>query len=258
MFRELDSPLVFRWTQSLPPPTPIRFIEENEKCHYWFVLCWVYNPYYCWCAETKANSVYGVLMTETGFSLRSTMFQMEDRNGDMHDRYKPIDLLYPILSLLREQKFCRREHCLGIRVLTGPEWGARDQRNGGRSAETALLASGQCGPAMHVATSRDVSLLCRATELLSRRLIAWSPCFDLRRLVWCSILPPLQSCSKVRRIRPAPQQALGTRSFATWPLRSSRRRSLNEGTNSGARVRERTIPTERPPLVGEDSANFCA
>jgi hypothetical protein len=29
-------------------------------------------------------------------------------------------------------------------------------------------------------------------------------------------------------------------------------------TNSVAWVRERTIPTERPPLVGEASANFCA
>jgi hypothetical protein len=27
--------------------------------------------------------------------------------------------------------------------------------------------------------------------------------------------------------------------------------------NSVAGVRERTIPTERPPLVGEVSANFC-
>jgi hypothetical protein len=27
--------------------------------------------------------------------------------------------------------------------------------------------------------------------------------------------------------------------------------------NSGALVRERTIPTERPPPVGEVSANFC-
>jgi hypothetical protein len=27
--------------------------------------------------------------------------------------------------------------------------------------------------------------------------------------------------------------------------------------NSVARVRERTIPTERPPLVSEVSANFC-
>ena len=27
--------------------------------------------------------------------------------------------------------------------------------------------------------------------------------------------------------------------------------------NSVALVRERTIPTERPPLVGEVSANFC-
>jgi hypothetical protein len=28
-------------------------------------------------------------------------------------------------------------------------------------------------------------------------------------------------------------------------------------TNSLAWVRERTIPTERPPRVGEVSANFC-
>jgi hypothetical protein len=28
-------------------------------------------------------------------------------------------------------------------------------------------------------------------------------------------------------------------------------------TNSVALVRERPIPTERPPLVGEVSANFC-
>ena len=28
-------------------------------------------------------------------------------------------------------------------------------------------------------------------------------------------------------------------------------------TNSVALVRERTIPTERPPPVGEISANFC-
>jgi hypothetical protein len=28
-------------------------------------------------------------------------------------------------------------------------------------------------------------------------------------------------------------------------------------TNSVALVRERTIPTERSPLVGEVSANFC-
>jgi hypothetical protein len=28
-------------------------------------------------------------------------------------------------------------------------------------------------------------------------------------------------------------------------------------TNSVASVRERTIPTERPPLVGEVSANLC-
>jgi hypothetical protein len=32
---------------------------------------------------------------------------------------------------------------------------------------------------------------------------------------------------------------------------------LRTKLNSVARVRERTIPTERLPLVGEDSANFC-
>jgi hypothetical protein len=31
----------------------------------------------------------------------------------------------------------------------------------------------------------------------------------------------------------------------------------NKQTNSMVRVRERTIPTERPPLVGEVIANFC-
>jgi hypothetical protein len=34
-------------------------------------------------------------------------------------------------------------------------------------------------------------------------------------------------------------------------------RPTNQPTNSVALVRERTIPTERPPLVGEVSANFC-
>jgi hypothetical protein len=32
---------------------------------------------------------------------------------------------------------------------------------------------------------------------------------------------------------------------------------LTKKTNSMALVRERTIPTERPPLVGEVSVNFC-
>jgi hypothetical protein len=31
----------------------------------------------------------------------------------------------------------------------------------------------------------------------------------------------------------------------------------NQPTNSVALVREGTIPTERPPLVGEGNANFC-
>ena len=34
-------------------------------------------------------------------------------------------------------------------------------------------------------------------------------------------------------------------------------RILKRDKNSVALVRERTIPTERPPPVGEDSANFC-
>ena len=33
--------------------------------------------------------------------------------------------------------------------------------------------------------------------------------------------------------------------------------SQTNKTNSVALVRTRTIPTERPPLVGEVSANFC-
>jgi hypothetical protein len=34
-------------------------------------------------------------------------------------------------------------------------------------------------------------------------------------------------------------------------------RMVYKQTNSMVRVRERTIPTERPPLVGEVVANFC-
>ena len=34
-------------------------------------------------------------------------------------------------------------------------------------------------------------------------------------------------------------------------------KQTNKLTNSVALVRERTIPTERPPPVGEVSANFC-
>jgi hypothetical protein len=32
---------------------------------------------------------------------------------------------------------------------------------------------------------------------------------------------------------------------------------INNNNNSVALVRERTIPTERPPIVGEVSASFC-
>jgi hypothetical protein len=33
--------------------------------------------------------------------------------------------------------------------------------------------------------------------------------------------------------------------------------NVNASLNSVARVLERTVPTERPPLVGEVNANFC-
>jgi hypothetical protein len=39
-------------------------------------------------------------------------------------------------------------------------------------------------------------------------------------------------------------------------LVTSRVSPVVKQTNSGASVRQRTIPTERPPLVGEVSANF--
>jgi hypothetical protein len=38
---------------------------------------------------------------------------------------------------------------------------------------------------------------------------------------------------------------------------TDQRKIANKQTNSVALVRERTIPTERPPTVGEVSANFC-
>jgi hypothetical protein len=34
-------------------------------------------------------------------------------------------------------------------------------------------------------------------------------------------------------------------------------RTTNKQKNSAVLVRKRTLPTERPPLVGEVSANFC-
>jgi hypothetical protein len=42
-------------------------------------------------------------------------------------------------------------------------------------------------------------------------------------------------------------------------VRIRRYRSINNynNNNSVALVRERTIPTERPPFVGEVGANFC-
>jgi hypothetical protein len=40
-------------------------------------------------------------------------------------------------------------------------------------------------------------------------------------------------------------------------LKLKSREDANEKKNSMVCVRERTIPTERPPLVGEVIANFC-
>jgi len=42
-----------------------------------------------------------------------------------------------------------------------------------------------------------------------------------------------------------------------WPDYGLFRPKLKTKLNSVALVRERTIPTERPPPVGEVSANFC-
>jgi hypothetical protein len=41
-----------------------------------------------------------------------------------------------------------------------------------------------------------------------------------------------------------------------WGVQLSFNAFLTLALNSGAVVRQRTIPTERPPLVGEVSANF--
>jgi hypothetical protein len=43
----------------------------------------------------------------------------------------------------------------------------------------------------------------------------------------------------------------------TYNLTSVYNKTNNKQTNSMVCVRERTIPTERPPLVGEVIANFC-
>jgi hypothetical protein len=40
-------------------------------------------------------------------------------------------------------------------------------------------------------------------------------------------------------------------------LTTELKEDVNKQTNSVALVRKRTIPTERPPLVGEVSINFC-
>jgi hypothetical protein len=40
-------------------------------------------------------------------------------------------------------------------------------------------------------------------------------------------------------------------------LEHAGKQTNEQKTNPVALVRERTIPTQRPPLVGEVSANFC-
>jgi hypothetical protein len=52
---------------------------------------------------------------------------------------------------------------------------------------------------------------------------------------------------------PGPLDLQGT--LTTRP--QTRPRKGYQSTNSVALVRERNIPTERPPVVGEVSANFC-
>jgi hypothetical protein len=55
------------------------------------------------------------------------------------------------------------------------------------------------------------------------------------------------------RLGPHPVPERGGKMF----LRIIRTNLLKLKLNSMALVRERTIPTERPPPVGEVSANFC-
>jgi hypothetical protein len=40
-------------------------------------------------------------------------------------------------------------------------------------------------------------------------------------------------------------------------LHASINQGTNKTTNSVALVRDQTVPTEQPPLVGEVTANFC-
>jgi hypothetical protein len=49
---------------------------------------------------------------------------------------------------------------------------------------------------------------------------------------------------------------IGTLSFVQCTTTTTTTNN-NNNNKSVALVRERTIPTERPPLVGEVSANFC-
>jgi hypothetical protein len=53
-------------------------------------------------------------------------------------------------------------------------------------------------------------------------------------------------------MRPSPNEATQSRAAISHP-----RHTYHTKLNSVALFRERTIATERPPLVGEVSANFC-
>jgi hypothetical protein len=62
-----------------------------------------------------------------------------------------------------------------------------------------------------------------------------------------SLCSPPNAVNRISR----PHEANGELSYSASPFQNK------QTTNSVALVRERTIPTERPPLVGEVSANFC-
>jgi hypothetical protein len=56
-------------------------------------------------------------------------------------------------------------------------------------------------------------------------------------------------------LNPLPPQVLNNKEHKKSTVFSVNQQKTKK-TNSGALVRQRIIPTERPPLVGEVSANF--
>jgi hypothetical protein len=54
-----------------------------------------------------------------------------------------------------------------------------------------------------------------------------------------------------------PEHGIGPLNLMAFACKGCLLRLIALITNSVALVRERTIPTERPPPVGEVSANFC-